>query len=184
MVHTDVTKSKLIVMVIKKGTHAPFRLPSIIFGNQELHYKVRFTTSCRYTLPTEDQADINKLIGIGYLNSIPLKGLKPVPFHHCNSVRFGWHYDPAMDNIVLWAYWYAHKERKYKEICRVGIGEEVGVHLTRKDKHHTLTVTSSSSVIGVAHVPVPTSAVSYLLRPFFGGNNPAPHDIEIDITDI
>jgi hypothetical protein len=181
---TDVTKSKLIVMVIKKGTHAPFRIPSVIIGNKELHYKVRFTASCRYTLPTEDQADINKLIGIGYLNSIPLKGLKPVPFHHCNSARFGWHYDPAMDNIVLWAYWYAHKERRYKEICRVGIGEEVGVHLIRKDKHHTLTVTSSSSVIGAAHAPVPTSAVSYLLRPFFGGNNPAPQDIEIDITEI
>ena len=88
-------------MLIKKGTHSPFRIPKLLVDCNILSYKVRFTDSCKYTLPPEDQLDVNNLFGIGYF-----------PYHHKNSVRFGWRYNPEQpDKMEIMGYWYDNGER-------------------------------------------------------------------------
>lgn len=158
-------------MVIKKGTHAPFRLPELLLDQQRLAAKVVFTNSCAYNIGIKDQADINKLFGIGYF-----------PSHHKNSVRFGWRYVIELDAIEMFAYWYSNKERKSHHLCFVSLEKEHLYILNIMEIGHTLTIYDNTKTIGSFVIgDVLGRSFGYLLRPYFGGNQKAPHDIEIKI---
>jgi len=149
-------------MIIKKNTHAPLRLPKLLINPKVLEYNVTFTDSCRYDIG-EDQTDINKLFGIGYF-----------PFHHWNSVRIGWAYNPTTDKIDISAYWYEKGQRKWQETVRKNIGEEINFKIEIGKHNHYISINNS-----YATIPLPGQRLGYLLRPYFGGNRKAPHDIEI-----
>ena len=156
-------------MIIEKGTHSPFRTPSILWRPQRIRYDVTFTESCRYDISAE-QADINKLFGIGYL-----------PHHHDNSVRFGWRYLDKVDMVEILAYWYDNGVRGWWHLCAVEIGKQWRYDLTIGQSNHSLHVVGKS----VPYiVPVQPRRVGYLLQPYFGGNMTAPHDIEIKMTRV
>lgn len=158
-------------MVIKKGTHAPFRFPELLFDQQRLAAKVVFTRTCAYDIGIKDQADINKLFGIGYF-----------PSHHKNSVRFGWRYVIELDAIEVMAYWYSKGERKSNHICFVSLEKEHLYILNIMEVGHILDVYDNAKKIGNFVIgDVPGRSIGYLLRPYFGGNQTAPHDIEIKI---
>lgn len=158
-------------MVIKKGTHAPFRLPELLMDQQRLAAKVLFTRSCVYDIGIEDQADINKLFGIGYF-----------PSHHKNSVRFGWRYVIELDAMEIMAYWYSKGERKWQHICFISLEKEYLYILNILEVGHTLDVYDNTKKIGNFVVSdVGGRDFGYLLRPYFGGNQTAPHDMEIKI---
>jgi hypothetical protein len=160
-------------MVIKKGTHSPFRLPKLLFGTKKLAYSVKFTDSCRYEIGS-DQTDINKLFGIGYF-----------PYHHRNSVRFGWVYNPSKNaTMEIWAYWYENGKRYYEFLCDVPINSpayyEIATEYVKEwGWYFRLKVIFDRDVIGNAVVTVKPQSVGYLLRPYFGGNQTAPHNMEI-----
>lgn len=164
-------------MTIKKGTHAPIRLPRILISPSEVVYAVTFTDSCRYTLNNEDQLDINKLFGIGYF-----------PSHHNNSIRFGWVCDHKVEGISIYAYWYANKVRKWEYMTQVPIGTTHYYSIDISGNTHKLKVhdifpnAPGISTESEFSVDVKPSAVSYLLRPYFGGNQKAPHDITIKMV--
>jgi hypothetical protein len=161
-------------MTIKKGTHAPFRLPRILISPSELIYKITFTDSCKYKINEEDQLDINKLFGIGYL-----------PNHHNSSVRFGWVSNPTEQGISIYAYWYANKIRNWQYMGEVPLYAPNYYSISVSGTKHTLQVHSPypNTREGLrATVDVKTSAISYLLRPYFGGNQKAPHDITIKMV--
>lgn len=155
-------------MIIKAGTHAPLRLPEIIGQSMILRYAVEFTPSCRYKIGG-DQSDINKLFGIGYF-----------PYHRLNSVRFGWRYT-SNDHVDIFAYWYKDGERSWKMMGQVPIGREHIFVLTPGLTFHTLQVYGRGMA---ANVPVYRQGWGYLLRPYFGGNQKAPHDIEIKMKEL
>jgi hypothetical protein len=161
-------------VTIKKGTHAPFRIPKVIPGkyHQYSHYIV-FTESCRYDLKNEDQADINKLFGIGYF-----------PNHHENSVRFGWRYITDLDAMEIMAYWYTNKERKWNHVCFVSIEKVYQYILNITGNFHTLSVYDGTSPVGdfTIYDDVKPMSFGYLLRPYFGGNRKAPHNMTIKIN--
>jgi hypothetical protein len=160
-------------MKIRKGTHSPFRLPRLLFGTRKLAYSVKFTDSCRYDIGS-DQTDINKLFGIGYF-----------PHHHRNSVRFGWVYNPSKyQTMEIWAYWYDKGERKYEFMCDVPINSvayyEIATEYVKEwGWYFRLKVIFDRDVIGKAVVTIKPQSVGYLLRPYFGGNQTAPHNMEI-----
>jgi hypothetical protein len=160
-------------MVIKKGTHSPFRLPRLLFGGRKLAYTVVFKNSCRYEIGS-DQTDINKLFGIGYF-----------PHHHRNSVRFGWVYNPSKnDTMEIYAYWYDKGERKYEFMCDVPINSPAYYEMTVEysasvGRYFRLSVTFDKEVVGAKPVLIRPQSVGYLLRPYFGGNQTAPHNMEI-----
>jgi hypothetical protein len=155
-------------MTIKKGTHAPLRLPHLILKPKVLKYEVTFTPSCVYYI-RQDQSDINKLFGIGYF-----------PNHSQNSVRFGWRY--GVGNWVdIFAYSYINNERIYNLIGMVEIGKAHTFMITPGQSSHTLQVLGK----GIYHtVPLYRQGAGYLLRPYFGGNQTAPHDIEINMREL
>lgn len=156
---------------IKKNTHAPFRVPSFLLEQQRIAARVTFTDSCRYNIGIQDQADVNKLFGIGYF-----------PSHHKNSVRFGWRYVIELDAIEIMAYWYVKGERKFNHICFVSIDKEHLYIINALTLGHILDVYDNTKIVGNFVIgDVSARNIGYLLRPYFGGNQKAPHDIEIKI---
>ena len=154
-------------MIIRKNTHAPIRLPVLIMKPKKLSFSVEFTASCKYSIGVE-QLDINKLFGVGYF-----------PSHHTNSVRFGWRYISG-DEIEILAYWYHNRVRQWDVIGCVDIGKEYEFSLIPGKSNHVLSVRSDGPPANKI-VNVPSFGPGYLLRPYFGGNMKAPHDIEIII---
>ena len=153
-------------MIIKKGTHAPFRFPRLITSGEQA-YSVTFMPSCRYDIGIE-QADINKLFGVGYF-----------PSHHVTSVRFGWRYDISSGMIELMAYWYHDRVRQWSSLRFVAIGARNQLVIRRQGDCHELWVGPDRHLI-----PVPGRIVGYALGPYFGGNMTAPHDIRIKFDPI
>jgi len=154
-------------MIIRKNTHAPLRLPRLLIKPRLLIYRVAFTESCRYDLG-KDQGDINKLFGVGYF-----------PSHHENSVRIGWNYDVVSGKINIFAYWYAEGIRGWQYLRSVDIGMNYYFKIYIDGDAHRLDISGRNYRVDVKSTPV-----CYLLRPYFGGNKTAPHDIVIDLNKV
>lgn len=163
-------------MIIRQDTHAPFpRIPRILYKPTELAYNVRFTPSCAYDLGDEDQHDVNKLFGIGYF-----------PSHRHDSVRFGWNYSLEKKKIQIYAYIYQNGRRSFDHIDDLEIGKTVGmvIKVTERGygrnrmRGHSLWINGEQKYWTSAVDPFP---LAYLLRPWFGGNRVAPHDIWIEM---
>lgn len=152
-------------MIIKKGTHAPLTLPKLLINPKLISYRVVFTESCAYNIGN-DQGDINKLFGIGYL-----------PHHHHNSVRIGWNYEN--NKINIFAYWYEKKVRWWKLLEKIDTNTSHTFSIFMQKNAHIIYYGKKSYAINVK-----SNCVGYLLGPYFGGNRTAPHDIEIDIIQL
>lgn len=153
-------------MIIRKGTHSPLRCPRLIWSSEQA-YSVTFMPSCRYDIGIE-QADINKLFGVGYF-----------PSHHHNSVRFGWRYDIASGMVEVLAYWYLNRVRQWRSLKFVAIGARNQMVMRRLGNCHELWVGPDRHIIDV-----PSRLIGFALEPYFGGNLTAPHDIEIKLEPI
>lgn len=163
------------IFTIKKGRHysSPFFflkrfLPSF---KKSFHFTVEFDQACLYQLSGEDQLDINKLFGVG-CNTI---------FHHKNSVRIGWRSTNNTD-IELVSYLYVNSIRQEERIlsvvkpyektmCQILFIDEQ-VIITTTDINHTKT-----EVLNISK----KQSWGFLLWPYFGGNKPAPHTLQIDL---
>lgn len=169
-------------MIIRKGTHSPFRLPRLLIDPKVLEYNVTFTPSCIYDIGRADQADVNKLFGIGYF-----------PHHHKNSVRFGWRYNPDFtDSMEIMAYWYDDGERMMRSMGFVDIGKQYTYEMwvlrgVGSPLHHLKVSGGGKSKAHYLHQEVLLDNpcdIGYLLRPYFGGNQTAPHDMKIIMEKV
>lgn len=151
-------------MIIKKGTHSNFRVPTFFHGIHKLSYDVTFTQSCVYDI-SDEQRDINKLFGVGYF-----------PYHHCDSVRFGWRYVLDMGIIEILSYSYINSKRIYETLCFVNIDETIKCELIVNESNHVLQIDNKANTHVIDLKP---KKIAYLLHPYFGGNMTAPHDMEI-----
>lgn len=146
-------------------------------GRPSWRRTVVFLPSCRYTLPKADQADVNKLGGLSF-------GGGP----HQNSARVGWAYNSATDKVDLSAYFYVDGTRAIQPLHTVLIGERVQV-----------VVEVGDTSIYVQAAPCARPGVGWRgryrdrcatwfqrhiglrLGLFFGGSEPAPHRMEIQV---
>ena len=167
-------------MIIRKGTHSPFRMPRLLVEPKMLAYNVRFTESCKYTLPAEDQLDVNKLFGIGYF-----------PHHHRNSVRFGWRYNPSEPNkMEILSYWYDSGVRMMNSMGFVDIRKEYLYEMWMvrgggNTLHHLKVSGGGKSSAHYLHTEVMIGGerdMGYLLHLYFGGNRKAPHDMMVTMN--
>tara|TARA_Y100001938_G_scaffold143057_1_gene215243 strand:- start:3379 stop:3813 length:435 start_codon:yes stop_codon:yes gene_type:complete len=78
-------------------------------------------------------------------------------WHHRSSVRIGWRYSPKKDNIKLYTYKYIQGVRFEKHFDTVKIGQ-----------YNKLRIKAHRSYW-----------LGKFLFPYFGGKEPAPHDIKI-----
>lgn len=164
------------MVTIKKGTHSSYKFPSLLIDEGKITYKVKFTPSCRYDIGIADQLDINKLFGIGYF-----------PHHHKNSMRFGWRYLIHMDAIEAMAYYYVDGQRVFQHIAFLKMNNNYTFIMYILPDGHLLTVLDDDLKMVAGDLLVNTlvgKKIGYALHPYFGGNQTAPHNIQIEMKKI
>ena len=131
---------------------------------------VVFAESCRYVLPGIDQADVNKLGGLSF-------GGGP----HGTSARIGWAYNPDTGRVDLSAYCYHSGVRAIAPLLSVAIGEPATVSIEMRGAGDVW-LTARVGAAGGQWVLRPVLGRWGLrLGLFFGGNNPAPHEMAIGL---
>ena len=124
------------------------------------------------TTTPQNQWDWNKLMG---LSSADI---------HEDSIRLGWRYDPTADAIDLGFYGYRDGERIMEEMATVPLDTWVDVRLEMSEDHLYV------AVDGVAHEVLPgvsggaVRTTWVLASAYYGGDEVAPQDIHIDVTDV
>lgn len=164
-----------MTFTIHKGKHRSFPFIFGLHSKKWMERDVVFDSSAAYELNSEDQNDVNKLFGFGYFNG-----------HHQDSARFGWNYSAVAGRVRLYAYCYVNGERIIKELCEVHIHKKVRCLINIYQYRYAFTVHDGyNNWHQLAHVDVEFDHKrkwKYKLGCFFGGNNPAPHDITIKIS--
>ena len=155
---------------LRKGKHSSGLRFKPHYNKCELGYTVIFDNRAIYDLGTNDQKDINKLFGLSY-------GL-----HHTNSIRFGWR--PVGNSIEILSYCYFNRQRlRAERVAIVDLFRPYYYQIKKSMFNYILTVSSDKSTVykHIYHSDIPKWG--YQLYPYFGGNCPAPHDIEISFSN-
>lgn len=159
--------------------------------------KVVFDFSCCYTLPASDQLDTNKLFGVGFVEwwrlvwlwiTWPVFALLSRDRHHKDSARVGWYYDPDKKKIVVVAYCYIGGTRTVVPVCDISINRPYLIELTRTPGAYEIKVMAYEApymVLGMVVIPAKhNKRFTYPLGLYFGGNNPAPHTMTIEMKRV
>lgn len=164
---------------IPRGKHRarPFRF-GLFWKRKAFKWHVLFEGTCRYDLKSDDQADINKLCGVGYL-----------PGHHYDSARFGWRYWVDRGEIELYAYCYVNGRRIFHHIgfCEIGKWYKISLFISQgqnnpKGLYYFTLDDIDGNPIGDTEIShYNNNRLGWRLGVWFGGNNPAPHDIKIQL---
>jgi hypothetical protein len=164
-----------MTFTILEGNHYSnrfcYKLVNFFNFKRSLKYKVKFNSTGIYSLPEEDQMDINKLFGFS------------VGMHHTNSARFGWNCSGY--KINLYSYCYINGERMSTFLRSIDIDKEYQLELVdAKDKYIFTVIRNSSKLTYTIAKPEIKSSISYNLWPYFGGNCPAPRNVDIQLKKV
>jgi hypothetical protein len=167
--------------LIPQGRHngLPDLGGSVAGRGQSLTYQVRFTASCRYSVPS--QTSWNKLFGIGYVDATPSP-------HRINSARWGWRYNPATDQMEVCAYSYVARQRITDQfICPVAIGQTIDLYLWPDFSTHRYVYAIRHKggdwqyhYVSFRH----DKLLAFRLGVYFGGPDPAPHSMVIEMRPL
>lgn len=137
----------------------------------ELKFSVKFDSSAVYaTKESANQYDINKLYGFSDNNS----------YHHKFSARFGWRWSDGA--LRLFGYVYNDEVRSFKQIGIVNIGSENFCSIKIDTNIYIFTLNNKTDTL--ARKSTTSKALGYKLYPYFGGDEVAPHDINIWIKEL
>jgi hypothetical protein len=136
----------------------------------EIKFTVRFDSTAIYeNLLPENQYDINKLYGFSD-NSAD---------HHQYSARFGWRWSNKA--LRLFAYIYNGGTVLSKELATVAIGAATTCSIKVNGFDYWFTVNGVSTQL--PRWATTEKAKGYQLYPYFGGDEVAPHQINIWIRN-
>ena len=157
-----------MIRTVKEGKH---RFTPPMWGlhiGKSITRTVEFDYSCTYLLPEQDQNDWNKLIGKSDL-------LGP---HH-TSFRFAWRYNECLNLIDIAAYWYFKGKRSHFKLGELEFNRKY--EFTIKEGFNGSRNSVFWYINGQDHFVLPFDfpLIGWKLGPYFGGNNPAPHEMKI-----
>ena len=106
--------------------------------------------------------------------------------HHKGSVRLGWKFEITdKPYVVMYAYWYTKGgQRNIVEITRIVTNKRdfsVDVEMCTTTTQHIFNI--NGDFFAVEHYDNPSN-YGWILMPYFGGQEPAPHDFNIAIQNI
>lgn len=161
--------------LIKKNSHYSngflFKLLNLFNFKSKIAYQLKFDDSSMYDLGNINQLDINKLVGFSS------------GFHHKNSARFGWNCDNK--NIILHTYCYVDGKRTWSEFARIRTGVFYKISIKDTGGFYYFELVDESGKITQKNIEKNhTKKIGYNLWPFFGGDQPAPHNMYIEIKKI
>lgn len=166
-------------LTIHKGKHRPawsWLQMRLWFKKRSIRKVVSFSFNCKYDLKSKDQHDTNKLFGIGYF-----------PNHHKESARFGWRYDNAVNRFVISAYCYVSGKRVIEQICSVVANHRYKIQLDIFKDHYLFIVSDFETPVVYGSKMIPfkhKKKFGFPLGLYFGGNNPAPHEMTIEMKKL
>ena len=137
----------------------------------ELRFLAKFDSSAIYTTTDPGrQNDINKLYGFSDNNTT----------HHQFSARFGWRW--SNNALRLFGYIYNDGLNDFKDLGTVALGTEnvCAIKVTPTAYHFLLNGKTDS----LPRTSTTIKAEGYKLYPYFGGNESAPHTINIFIKEL
>ena len=137
----------------------------------ELKFLAKFDSSAIYTTTDPGrQNDINKLYGFSDNNTT----------HHQFSARFGWRW--SNNALRLFGYIYNDGLNDFKELGTVALGKEniCAIKVTPTAYYFLLNGKTDS----LPRTSTTIKAEGYKLYPYFGGNESAPHTINIFIKEL
>lgn len=164
--------------IIKKGKHYASGFNFALTTKNTIKFSCVFSKNCLYDknqlINNDDIYDINKLYGVSLSYH-----------HHHKSARFGWR---CIDNktIQIITYTYNNSLRKIEDSKILGIvkpNEIINLELyilKNKIKYSFINLNSgekNSEYFNIKNC----FPIRYILFPYFGGNNTAPHAMEINI---
>lgn len=150
--------------------------PGVHFGTTKIFGKIKFNSSCKYNLSNQPICvnDTNKAVGFGY-------GLWPNA-HHTWSIRLGWRVNTS-GKLILVNYSYVNGKR-----IEMIIGDRNSFKFdTVYDFVITHDTVTKKAIVTVGdYTTVITNytarpSTGYILKPYFGGDCPAPHDMRIEL---
>jgi hypothetical protein len=136
----------------------------------EMKFSVRFDSTAIYeTVLPENQYDINKLYGFSDNNAD----------HHQYSARFGWRWSGKA--LRLFAYIYNEGSVLSKELTTIAIGAETNCSIKVTSTNYLFSVNGITTQL--PRMADTEKAKGYQLYPYFGGDEVAPHQINIWIKN-
>ncbi len=155
----------MTTFTILEGRHRAVNRMSLV-TKDALVFQVMFDESAIYaTTDPANQADINKLYGFSDCNS----------HHQTNSARFGWRW--LNNQLEILTYVYKDEIRTSKSFGAIPINETLDYALHIEGSNYVFTLNGHS--ITMERGCSDTGLVKYMLWPYFGGDETAPHDITI-----
>jgi hypothetical protein len=156
--------------LIRAGQHYADQSSFSALNPDTLRFKVMFDSSAIYTTTDPaNQGDINKLYGMSDCNS----------HHQVNSARFGWRWYKGKLEIL--GYTYKESVRSYALVDAVSLNAWHEYEIIFEANEYIFTLNGKT-------VKLPRSCSGkgsgYKLFPYFGGDEPAPHDVSIWIEDL
>lgn len=156
--------------IIPKGKHETVN-PLTTRNQNLLVFRAEFNESAKYTaVVPENQADVNKLFGLSDCGT----------HHQTNSARFGWRW--FNDSLEILAYCYVNGVRIEPVLINKVELNTLNIYRISFEKDRYIFSVNEKTVI----IPKVCnySGLRYLLYPYFGGDEPAPHDIKIWIEEL
>ena len=161
--------------IIKKGKHKTSRFYFDLTFKKNIKFQAKFDESCLYDLGNNDNYDINKLYGFS-----------TTYFHQKQSGRVGWRCIDGK-NIQLLTYSYNDSNRDLNDsevLGEVKPNELFECEIIDNEDHYLYKFFKLNKKCELISSAIDTKQKDwflfhYKLRPYFGGNNPAPHDMKI-----
>jgi hypothetical protein len=160
---------------INKNFHYSWGLHhfGITFKNK-IAFRAKFDKSCLYDLKNVNNYDINKLFGFS-----------TTFFHHNQSARIGWrrHDDYSLEIVT---YSYNNGDRVDETLLGIVKPNQVFTcTIEDTETHYKYTFYSNDEFNSVLDEKKKDKVLfKYLLWPYFGGNQTAPHDMIMYIERI
>ena len=165
------SSNQLIKHTIQQGNHYcdanTFRQIKL----SEMKFTARFDSTAIYqTRSAENQYDINKLYGFSDNNAN----------HQQYSARLGWRWSDGA--LRLFAYIYNAGQVSSKELTTVSIGSEINCSIKLTSENYVFTVNDVTTQL--PRMATTETAEGCQLYPYFGGDEAAPHQINIWIKNL
>ena len=169
--NTEATINSYVKYTISEGRQYCDKRSLVSVNDSLLSFDVKFDSSAIYTTINKgNQGDINKLFGFSDNNAD----------HHEYSARFGWRWSGQA--LQLFAYIYNKGVMSFKEIGTVQIGSENRCSIKVAGDKYLFSLNDKEIIM--PRESTTKMAQGYMLWPYFGGDELAPHTISIWIKEL
>lgn len=161
--------------IIKKGDHYSnvTDLPSYYTG-KSMKFKAMFDESAIYDLGNENQYDVNKLYGTSDCGS-----WSPTQ----NSARFGWVWNLQTKKLEIYGFVHVNGKFDFTLIDHADLNQVFDYELTLSEDGSQYIFNFRGKTISMNRGCSKSEMSGFKLKPYFGGNEVAPHDVLIKIED-